>query len=173
VAFEQEVMQSGKDGFSVRTRLRERETTTAPTYYSISDSTTAVYTRDWNLVTSGFNDYAPPLAYYQFSLYAGKTWRQAGRVGNFGSGQETALVVTGTVVGWEEVEVPAGKFQTMRVELVIQTNDPGDATRAFETRETHWYAPVAQRPVKVQTRSITTGTETAETIELISFDLKP
>jgi hypothetical protein len=167
-AIEQEVMAGDKDLLSLRTRLRVTDESVG-----VFDYSTALYSPEWNLVANGFNRYTPPLTYYRFSLFPGKSWRQATQVSNFGSGTSTELVAHGQVVGWEEIEVPAGKYRTLRIDLRIETSDPQDPARKFETLETHWYSPEVMRPVKVVSR--TTGGEkpVGSTTELVGIRFAP
>ena len=52
------------------------------------------------------------------------------------------------VVGWETVEVPAGKFRAMKLESesVVRTADG----RTPQFKGTHWYVPEVRRWVKLQ-----------------------
>lgn len=56
---------------------------------------------------------------------------------------------TAKVVGWDTVDVPAGKFRAIKVELdtVIQ---PSDGSRAYQRQTTVWYVPNVRRWVKFQ-----------------------
>lgn len=59
-------------------------------------------------------------------------------------------LVSGKVIGWETVQVPAGEFRALRIE---RSFDLGDAS-AFEgstlRHETEWYSPQVKGPVKVR-----------------------
>ena len=137
------------------------------------DSSIAVHDRQWGLLGSGFNDYRPALAYYSFPLYPGKRWGIDTAVGNFGAGQSGRMKGEGHAVGWEEVEVPAGRFLAMKVEISIDTADPGDPKRTLSVRETHWYARVTLRPVKVESEVTVAGAAPRrETVELLSYRIE-
>ena len=159
---EQQVVNVNKDGISLKNQLR-----------GAFDSQTNVYSREWNLLASGFSDYEPALAYYSFSLYPGKKWRVVSSLRHVGQRDQVARVVaSGEVLDWEEIEVPAGKFLTLKVRVLIEAADPGEPDRTFRTEEFHWYAREVMRPVRVS--SVTTATDgkpTAETIELVAFRL--
>ncbi len=157
---EQQVVDVNKDGISLKNQLR-----------GSFDSQTNVYSREWNLLASGFSDYDPPLAYYSFSLYPGKKWRVVSSLRHVGQRDQIARVTAqGEALEWEEVEVPAGKFLTLKVRVLIEAADPGEATRTFRTEEFHWYARDVMRPVRVISVTTTTdGKPVAETIELVAF----
>lgn len=138
-----------------------------------ADTTVTVYDRSWGLIGSGFNDYRPPLAYYSFPLYAGKRWGIDSEVSNFGAGQSGRMRGEGRAIAWEEVQVPAGRFLALRIEVRIDAADPGDAARTLAVTETHWYAREVMRPVRVVSES-RVGAEAArsETIELLSYRIE-
>jgi len=80
----------------------------------------------------------------------------------------TNQVVTwkGKVVGWEEVEVPAGKFKALRVEFDRSGQLQGSAS------ESVWYAPEAKAVVKrVQMRPGSQRTRDLITYELVAYKL--
>ena len=136
------------------------------------DSSVAVHDRDWGLMGSGFNDYSPALAYYSFPLYAGKRWGIESSVSNFGAGQSGRMKGEGRAVGWETVEVPAGRFLAMKIEVKIETADPGDPQRTLVVSEQHWYARAIMRPVRVESEATIAGeAPRSETIELVTYKI--
>ena len=150
------------DGISLITELA-----TSP------DTTTAVYNREWGLLGSGFNTYAPALAYYAFPLYPGKRWRIDSAVSNFGAGQTGRIEGEGMAVGFEEVDTAAGKFIALKVTATFETGDPGDAAYRVKVRETHWYARDVLRTVRVESET-QAGNDAPrrETIELVKFRIE-
>jgi len=79
---------------------------------------------------------------------------------------ESATSGTSTVAGWETIEVPAGKFRAVRIELDTMVRS-AEAARAFPRRATFWYVPEVRRWVKFQvTTPKFTGVE-----ELIEYKL--
>lgn len=137
------------------------------------DTTTAVYNREWALLGSGYNTYAPALAYYAFPLYPGKRWRIDSAVSNFGAGQTGRIEGEGVAVGFEEVDTAAGKFIALKVTASFETGDPGDAAYRVKVRETHWYARDVLRTVKVESET-QAGNDPPrrETIELVKFKIE-
>jgi len=159
---DQKVVQLTEVGISLRTQAR-----------GSIDSSTTVHDRQWGLLGSGYNDYLPALAYYAFPLYQGKRWRIDSQVSNFGAGQRVRIQGEGEAVGFEEVKVPAGVFWALRVQIELETVDPGDATRTVKVKEVHWYAREAMRPVKVEAMIDAAGAPPRmETTELLDFKLK-
>ena len=137
------------------------------------ESVVTVHDREWRLIGSGYNDYSPALAYYSFPLYPGKRWGIDSQVSNFGAGQSGRMKGEGRAIGWEEVEVPAGRFLALRIEIAIDTADPGDAKRVLTVRETHWYSRLVLRPVKVESETVVAGEAArGETVELVSYRIE-
>lgn len=138
-----------------------------------SDTSTVLYDRQWGLVASGFNDYQPALRYYSFPLYAGKRWAINSAVSNFGAGETGRVKGEAHAVGWEEIEVAAGKFLALRIELDLETADPGDASRTIRVRETHWYARTVLRPVKVESHAVVADQAPAgDVTELVDYRME-
>lgn len=159
---QQAVVQVTADGISLRAQQP-----------GSPDSSVAVYDRQWGLLASGYNDYRPALAYYSFPLYVGKRWGIDSAVGNFGAGQSGRMKGEGRALGWETVEVPAGKFLAMKVEVTIATADPGDANRRLAVRETHWYARTVLRPVRVVSEStVADEAPQVEIVELLAYRIE-
>ena len=161
VLMRQSALRVSPEGIALRTELA-----------GSPDTSTALYDRSWGLVASGYNDYQPALAYYSFPLYAGKRWSINSAVSNFGAGQSGRIKGVAWATGWEQVEVAAGKFLALKIEIDIETGDPGDATRTMRVRETHWYARTVLRAVKVESHAAVADQEpTAEVIELVSYKM--
>lgn len=134
------------------------------------DSSTALYDREWNLTASGYNEYRPALRYYSFPLYAGKRWSINTAVSNFGAGQTGRVKGEAWATGWEQVEVPAGRFLALRIEIDIETTDPSNPERAVRVRETHWYVRTVLRAVKVESHAVVGDAQpTGETVEMIGY----
>ena len=138
-----------------------------------TDTSTAVYDREWGLRASGFNTYAPALAYYAFPLYPGKRWGIDSTVDNFGAGQASKLAGEGVAAGFEIVDTQAGRFVALKVQITIETTDPGDAARRVRVRETHWYSRDILRAVKVESvTQIANEAPRQETVELLRYRIE-
>lgn len=131
------------------------------------------FDREWNLIGTrspdgSGRDYAPPLRYYDFPLYPGKTWTQTTTETDIRSGATKTHRLSGTVGDWERVTVPAGSFRGIRVTLQTELFDPGTGERIQGT-DISWYVPEVRRSVK----SLTTGKGGSQgLIQLISYDLR-
>ncbi|MDB5803546.1 MAG: hypothetical protein JWN73_868, partial [Betaproteobacteria bacterium] len=151
------------DGIALRTELARSPDT----------STTALYDREWGLVASGYNDYRPALRYYSYPLYAGKRWTVNAAISNFGAAQTSRIKGEAWATGWEQVEVPAGKFLALKIEIDIETADPGNPRRVLRVRETHWYVRTVMRPVKVESHSVVgDAAPTGDVVELLSYRME-
>jgi len=72
----------------------------------------------------------------------------------------------GKVVGWEDIEVPAGKFKALHLEFDRSGPFRGSAS------ESVWYAPEAKTVIKrVQMRPGTQGMRDLTTQELVAYKL--
>ena len=115
------------------------------------------FDREWNLIAtrspdgSGL-DYSPPLKYFDFPLFPGKTWQQTTTETHIKTGAKRSHTVSAVVGPWEEMTVPAGTFRTIKIELRTNLFDPSTGESIGGT-DTSWYAPTVRRSVK----SITTG----------------
>jgi hypothetical protein len=159
VLMRQEALRVSADGVALRTELA-----------GSPDTSTALYDREWGLLASGYNDYAPALRYYAFPLYAGKRWGINSSISNFGAGQASRVKGEAWAQGWEQVEVGAGKFLALKIEIDMEISDPGNPERQVRVRETHWYARTVLRAVRVESHSVVAGQEpTSELIELVSY----
>ena len=69
------------------------------------------FTPEWNLVASSNSDgtgvdFSPPLKYFEFPLYPGKTWKQTSIERNIKTGSIREFTLSATVGNWEDVSVP-------------------------------------------------------------------
>jgi hypothetical protein len=97
----------------------------------------------------------PYAALFSWPLWVGKTWRatcyRADRV--YGGAWPAAQSDT-RVAAFENVVVPAGRFDAFRIEFVggigsdAQSTPQAPGLPGFGTRETHWYAPGPKLIVK-------------------------
>jgi hypothetical protein len=114
-----------------------------------------VFDRQWNLISTrspdkSGKDYSPPLKYYDFPLFHGKTWVQTSTETDIKTGATRIHTISGTVGGWERVSVPAGTFRAIKVQLVTELFDPITGERTPGT-DTSWYVPEVRRSVKSET----------------------
>lgn len=110
----------------------------------------ATWTPEWNSVVSVDEGIVELKGggLLQFPLSAGRTYAsmwemRRPRVGKFHVRHERTV----KVVGWEDIEVPAGKFQALKVEAEGRWGRL-DAKISGWARNTVWYAPAVKRWVK-------------------------
>jgi hypothetical protein len=101
---------------------------------------------------------------FQFPLSPGRQYAAAWdmrrpRAGAFHVRHERSV----TVVGWEDVEVPAGKFRALKLQADGHYRR-FDRPAADEARNTYWYVPQVKRWVKHVYRDAT-----LETVEELYF----
>jgi hypothetical protein len=131
----------------------------------------ASWTREWNAVTSYTGAMMRPSSgmlrfpsrvgdKYAFK-FESLPWRVRTVTAN--------VTGTATVVGWETVEVPAGKFRTMRwdMEYVSRNVDGSGSFSQQGSQGSAWYAPEVRRWVKYQ--FVTPGRSFSE--ELLRYKL--
>jgi hypothetical protein len=103
----------------------------------------AVWTAEWNAV-SGANGlvFRPSGGLFRFPLHAGKTYRSAFESERPRDGRGvTRVSMTVVVTGWEEIEVPAGRFRALRIEATHDGRKDGPQVIA-------WYSPGVKRWVR-------------------------
>lgn len=130
----------------------------------------STWTRDWNAVSSytGFI-YRPSAGYFQFPLNIGQKFTFKFEVLRPRTDVVLSHLETSSeVLGWEEVEVPAGKFRALEIET-RQGGRQADGKQAAERTIRFWYAPEVRRWVK-----IVSSAQNLQTIseELLEFKLK-
>ncbi len=147
-----------------------------------STSGSWTFTRDWNLVERKTGDavasvVTPYWPYFQFPLEVGKRWdipfeNEVMRPGK----RHAKWQWKAHVVGVETVTVPAGTFQTFKIEAEgTFTTHAGSRSWTGSHKDTLWYAPEVKRPVKREFRQSAPGNNSYEqlTNELLSFELAP
>ncbi|MGI8427148.1 MAG: methane monooxygenase/ammonia monooxygenase subunit B [Actinomycetota bacterium] len=110
------------------------------------------YTQEWNLVSSrnadgSGLDYSPPLKYFEFPLYPGKSWRQTSRETNVKTGATRDFTLSATVGEWENISVPAGTFRAIKITTQSEIVDSVSGQRSTGT-DVSWYAPDIRRSVR-------------------------
>ena len=124
---------------------------------------TEIYTGDGNWLQREIESHGRPVEYafaaaypaYAFPLESGKKWsaRVPARVS--ATGASRSVRVDGRVIGPERIRVPAGEFDTIKVQRFVYPGDAGDPSFTTETHvtETEWYAPALGRAVRTERRS--------------------
>jgi hypothetical protein len=113
------------------------------------DDSDATWTAEWNTVVAvdeGVVEVEQGM--FQFPLFPGKQYSAAWeirrpRAGAFHVRHERKV----TVLGWEDIEVPAGKFRALKVQADGYYRRY-DKLASDEARNTFWYVPRVKRWVK-------------------------
>jgi uncharacterized caspase-like protein len=120
--------------------------------------------------------YTPSAHFYLFPLKAGNKWDLTSvQESKMGDGREIFydLKVSLTVIGEEDLDLPAGKMRAIRVERVVQWKQRGkdDAGTRYTT---FWYSGPIKRWVKMEDRGVSAKGKTTidERFELASYSVK-
>jgi hypothetical protein len=118
-----------------------------------------IYDRGWNWLThpatnlQAFN-YSPPYPALPFPLAPGKTWHARLTATDPADGRRFPVVMDGTVLGWERLKVPAGEFDTVKVQRIVYIEYWVATVRGrSEIIEYEWYAPAAKQSVRREASS--------------------
>lgn len=126
------------------------------------------WTADWNSVVATNGDtYAPDTATFRFPLRVGEAWPSVFELTRPNAyGFKMRFERTARATGWEDVQVPAGPFRALRVEI----DGPWkrlDVNASGRARSTLWYAPQVKRWVKYVYEDAASGAHFGE--ELVRF----
>ncbi len=104
-----------------------------------------------------------PGMWFSFPLYPGKTWDNHYDWETTGAAPVKGKADDhGRVIGWEDVQVPAGTFHALKVE--VDSRFYGKGGMADDETLIFWYAPQVNRFVKFDYRSIYEGELLAEMV---------
>lgn len=121
---------------------------------SNSEEVDATFTTDWNQVNAVNGAvFVPHTGIFRFPLRVGSTYAADYEVLRPRQGAfRSRIRLNVTVVGWEDVVVPAGRFRALKVEG-IGTFERQDMQRSGSMRQIFWYAPEVKRWVKSEIES--------------------
>jgi hypothetical protein len=133
------------------------------------------YDSSLNLVSSrsgdgdGFN-YSPSLQYFKFPLKSGDTWVASSTETNIKTGKVRTHTLRGKVGEMEQVTVPAGTFNALRITIESELNDQGQISSG---QDVSWYVPEVRRTVMSDLESKdATGKLGRRRINLIAYRLQ-
>jgi hypothetical protein len=113
----------------------------------------SVYDRDWNLEETGGIRYSPNNGEgIRKPPTDGETWSTKYEfISRQESGSSTPIPVEveARVLGKEQIEVPAGKFDAFRIETTSTWKSPVPPIVEYARTTTVWYSPEADIPVKI------------------------
>ncbi|MDT9000714.1 hypothetical protein RQP53_15670 [Paucibacter sp. APW11] len=103
-----------------------------------------VYDGSWAATQINGVAYSPPIKALDFPLAPGKSWSHENSSLSAACGKQTTKLKS-EVKGWEEVEVPAGRFKALRIDSKgYWRNGCGNDQLSYR----FWYAPAVKSIVK-------------------------
>jgi hypothetical protein len=119
---------------------------------------TLVYAPGWNgrelpLTNTQRFRYEPTYPAYAFPLAPGKSWRTVLRSTDVATGRSYNTHVSGKVLGWERVTVPAGDFDALKIQRAVFAGNMEGSRTQEEISEIDWYVPSVRRAVRTSTNS--------------------
>jgi hypothetical protein len=124
-----------------------------------AQESTELYSRDGNWLKRPATNmqefsYNPPYRAFDFPLVAGKRWESRGTATDPADGRSFPLSISGRVLGWERIKVPAGEFDTLKLMRMVYLDFFQQGVRGQSViRETDWYAPALNQVVRRETTS--------------------
>lgn len=160
------------DGFSnQQTETSERIVTSVSDngIEVIENGSKAYYSREMNPMETSEAKYEPTFAALHFPLESGKKWNWSGTILRKAQGQQFRSQIEVAVMGIEQVTVPAGSFDTFRLEMsgfVNTTYATGYSTNNSFKR-IYWYSPRLGSFVKIKNEA----NRNMWTEDLVEFEL--
>jgi hypothetical protein len=119
---------------------------------------TLVYAPGWNgrempLTNTQRFRYDPTYTAYDYPLEPGKRWRRVLRSTDVATGRTYNTHVSGRVIGWERVRVPAGEFDALKIERSVFAGNMEGYRSQEEISEIDWYVPSVRRAVRTSANS--------------------
>jgi hypothetical protein len=124
-------------------------------------------THELNLVDSPRQAETNPRS-LSFPLAVGKRWRYKSNWLFKPKSSRGTIDADVVVVAYEPIEVPAGRFESFKLQAVAELggSSPSDTFYAGQTTTTYWYAPAARAIVKSVHHNPYQGSTTVELVEL-------
>jgi len=117
------------------------------------------YTADWNAVSTAARMFYPHTGWFKFPLQVGDRYKTAYEsiipAKNIKARNQREV----TVVGWEEVVVPAGKFRALKIVSEGRFQRIETSSVSGLSRNVIWYVPAVKRWVKLTLENRPGGAE--------------
>lgn len=107
------------------------------------------YTSDWNAVSTVDRVFYPHTGWFKFPLQAGDKYKAAFETITPKTQAHARQERQVTVVGWEEVVVPAGKFRALKIVSEGHLQRIDSTFSSATTRNVIWYVPEVRRWAKI------------------------
>jgi hypothetical protein len=159
----------------VVTEIDQKEITTRASVRGNNRPLTIAFDPGWGRIDDGTWKHRPSdLFGIRTPLEVGKQWRSEGNTMNLHSGLAFRTSGSAKVAGQEQVTVPAGTFDTFRVELTVRNINTTDQTKSSTTTVVVWYAPAINRWVRKKSEFRYEGRLRDSTIdELTEYSRRP
>jgi hypothetical protein len=140
-----EVVESGSSGARLTVRSSTDEAAAEVRFAEPGQLTAGILSRQ---VAPGRID--PPLLLRPYPLTEGRRWEQEVSRLEPTSGAQRRVHLSGRVVGWEKVRVPAGEFDALKIERVLYLGDAGRFRTQTRRVEEEWYVPSLKAPIRLR-----------------------
>lgn len=159
---------------SVVVDTNDKEITTRVSARGKDRPQTMVFDLDWGRIDDGAWKLRPSGIGIKKPLQIGKEWRSDANGMNLRSGQAFRAIGVAKVAEREQVTVPAGTFDTFRVEMTVRATNTRDQTILENWTFVVWYAPEVNRWVKRKAEMRFAGRlRNAFSEELTDYSRKP
>lgn len=135
----------------VVTEINDKEITTRVSVRGRDRPQTRVFDLDWGRIDNGTWKLRPSGIGIKKPLQVGREWRSDANGINVQSGQVFRATGVAKVVGREQTKVPAGTFDTFRVDMTVRAISTKDQTILETWTFVLWYAPEVNRWVRRKT----------------------
>jgi hypothetical protein len=134
------------------------------------------FTSEWGVIVLGGTTFIPRTDFFKFPLKVGATHQTTYETANKGSPARAKFELAVKVMGWEDIEVPAGKFRALKLEAngnYIRL-EAGNRSGGM-VRVRYWYVPEIKRWAKYTYEEGSRGLsypDNAFSDELIKFSVQ-
>lgn len=110
------------------------------------------FSNEMNPVDRGKMHFSPYYPRYAFPLVPGKAWTVDATGENSAAGKRWRYQFKGKALGREKVTVPAGEFDTIKIEVIgyYQGEEAGGRGGSGQSKEVIWFAPSVNNFVKLE-----------------------
>jgi hypothetical protein len=129
----------------------EKEITTRVSVKGKDRPQTMVFDHDWGRIDDGLFKLRPAGIGIRKPLQIGKEWRSDANAINLQTGHTFRASGAAKVAAQEQMKVPAGTFDTFRVDTTVRLVNTKDQTKSHTYTFVFWYAPAINRWVKRKT----------------------
>jgi hypothetical protein len=131
--------------------ISDKEITTRVSAKGKDRPQTMVFDHDWGRIDDGLFKLRPAGIGIRKPLQIGKEWRSDANAINLQTGHTFRASGAAKVAAQEQMKVPAGTFDTFRVDTTVRLVNTKDQTKSHTYTFVFWYAPAINRWVKRKT----------------------